>query len=68
MSGALGDILAKSLDELAAAGRVDAACVLAGLACAATRQADTRQWKRFNAFLHRWSAHAPEPGRPASVT
>lgn len=60
----LDDILARSLEELAAAGRVDAACRLAGLACAATRNADLRQWKRFNALLHRWSARAPEPGRP----
>lgn len=60
----LADILARSLDELVAAGRVDAACALAGLACAATRQTDIRQWKRFNALLHRWSARAAEPGRP----
>lgn len=68
MSAALGDILAKSLDELAASGRVEAACALAGHACAATRQTDPRQWKRFNAFLHRWSARAPEPGRDMAQT
>lgn len=61
---ALGDILVRSLEELAAAGRVDAACRLAGLACAATRQDDIRSWKRFNALLHRWSARAPQPFRP----
>lgn len=60
----LGEILARSLEELVAAGRVDAACVLAGLACAATRGDDMRTWKRFNALLHRWSAAATEPGRP----
>ena len=60
----LGDILVRCLEELVAAGRIDAACRLAGLACAATRQSDMRQWKRFNALLHRWSARAAEPGRP----
>lgn len=60
----LGEILARSLEELVAAGRVDAACCLAGLACAATRGDDMRTWKRFNALLHRWSAAATEPGRP----
>jgi hypothetical protein len=60
---ALGDILVRSLEELAAAGRVDAACRLAGLACAATRHDDIRSWKRFNALLHRWSARAPQPFR-----
>lgn len=60
----LGDILARSLEELVAAGRVDAACRLAGRACAATRHTDTRIWKRFNALLHRWSARAPDPFSP----
>ncbi|MCO5155197.1 MAG: hypothetical protein M9945_00390 [Aquamicrobium sp.] len=60
----LGDILARSLEELVAAGRVHAACSLAGLACAATRGTDIRTWKRFNALLHRWSARAPEPVPP----
>lgn len=63
----LGDILARSLEALVAAGRVDAACSLAGLACAATRRTDMRQWKRFNALLHRWSARAAEPGRPPTA-
>ncbi|RIK85028.1 MAG: hypothetical protein DCC69_11915 [Hyphomicrobiales bacterium] len=63
----LGDILARSLEALVAAGRIDAACSLAGLACAATRHTDMRQWKRFNALLHRWSAKAPEPGRPLAA-
>lgn len=61
-SAPLGDILLRSLEELAAAGGVDAACRLAGLACATMRGSDMRQWKRFNAFLHRWSSRAPEPG------
>ena len=60
----LGEILARSLEELVAAGRVETACSLAGLACAATRQGDTRQWKRFNALLHRWSAGVAEPSPP----
>ncbi len=63
-TAALGHILIRSLEELVAAGRVDAACGLAGLACAATRHDDIRAWKRFNALLHRWSAMAPEPSRP----
>lgn len=63
-TAALGHILIRSLEELVAAGRVDAACSLAGLACAATRHDDIRAWKRFNALLHRWSAMAPEPSRP----
>jgi len=63
----LGDILARCLEELAAAGRIDAACSLAGLACAATRRNDMKQWKRFNALLHRWSARAAEPGRPLAA-
>ena len=62
----LAEILARSLDELAAAGRVDTACALAGLACAATRLSDIEQWKRFNALLHRWSAKAPEPAGTGS--
>lgn len=66
-TSALGDLLARSLQELVAAGRVDAACRLAGLACAATRRDDVRTWKRFNALLHRWSAGAPEPSRPAGT-
>ncbi len=61
---ALGDILVRSLEELVAAGRVDAACRLAGLACAATRHDDVSSWKRFNALLHRWSVRAPQPFRP----
>jgi len=58
---ALADLLACSLEELVAAGRVHAACVLAGRACAATRHSDVRTWKRFNTLLHRWSARAPDP-------
>ena len=60
----LGENLARSRAEWGGAGRVDAACSLAGLACAATRRTDVREWKRFNALLHRWSARAGEPGRP----
>lgn len=63
-ASALGALLARSLEELVAAGRIDAACSIAGLACAATRHDDIRTWKRFNALLHRWSAMAPEPSRP----
>lgn len=49
------DILLASLEALAAAGRTDEACRLAGQACATLRQNDLAGWKRFNALLHRLS-------------
>jgi hypothetical protein len=50
---ALTDILLTSLEALAAAGQADAACRLAGKACAALRGRDPSGWQRFNVFLHR---------------
>ncbi|HVV92127.1 MAG TPA: hypothetical protein VHD15_01800 [Hyphomicrobiales bacterium] len=49
----LAGILLASLQALAAAGEVDAACRLAGEACAALRRCDAGTWHRFNALLHR---------------
>lgn len=52
-STGLIDILLSSLEALAAAGQADAACRLAGRACAALRNKDPSGWRRFNALLHR---------------
>lgn len=52
-SAGLIEILLSSLEALAAAGQVDAACRLAGRACAALRNKDPADWRRFNALLHR---------------
>lgn len=52
-SAGLIDILLSSLEALAAAGQADAACRLAGRACAALRNKDPGGWRRFNALLHR---------------
>lgn len=49
----LDEILLTSLQELAAAGRVETACRLAGQACAALRESDPVAWRGFNALLHR---------------
>ena len=54
---ALIDILLSSLEALAAAGQADAACRLAGKACAALRGRDPAGWQRFNVFLHRMTKH-----------
>jgi hypothetical protein len=51
----LVEILLASLTELAAAGRVETACRLAGQACAALRRRDRKAEHRFNALLHRLS-------------
>jgi hypothetical protein len=53
----LDKILLTSLQELAAAGRVETACRLAGQACAALRQSDPAAWRGFNALLHRLAKH-----------
>lgn len=47
------DVLLASLRALAAAGRSDEACRLAGRACAAVRGSDPTAWRQFNALLHR---------------
>lgn len=52
---ALIDILLASLEALAATGQVDAACRLAGRACAVLRKDDPIGWRKFNALLHRLS-------------
>lgn len=49
----LVDVLLSSLEALAAAGQADAACRLAGRACATLRKDDPIGWRRFNALLHR---------------
>jgi hypothetical protein len=49
----LADVLLDSLRQLAAAGETEAACRLAGQACAVLRRDDPRNWRRFNALLHR---------------
>lgn len=51
----LSAILLDSLRALAAAGEAEAACLLAGRACAALRHDHLAEWKRFNALLHRLS-------------
>ena len=49
------DILVSSLEALAAAEQADAACRLAGRACATLRNKDPDGWRKFNALLHRLS-------------
>lgn len=51
----LDALLIESLQALAAAGQPETACRLAGRACAALREGDPRQWRKFNALLHRLS-------------
>ena len=53
----LVDILVLALEELAAAGRADAACRFAGRACATLRKKDSKGWQRFNTLLHRLSRY-----------
>lgn len=57
----LDGILLASLRELAAAGRAEMACRLAGQACAAHRLTDAVAWRRFNALLHLLTKHVSEP-------
>jgi hypothetical protein len=60
----LSGILRESLTALAAAGLGDAACRLAGRACAALRTKHPDQWGRFNALLHRLSRVTGVVGNP----
>ena len=53
----LADVLLTSLGTLAAAGRYEDACRLAGHGCAATRHNDPQTWRRLNALLHRLTRH-----------
>jgi len=55
----LAEVLLASLEALAAAGEGDAACRLAGQACAAVRQSNPAAWQRFNVFLHRMIKRLP---------
>jgi hypothetical protein len=55
----LTDVLLSSLETLAAAGQGDAACRLAGQACAVLRQSNPAAWQRFNVFLHRMTKRMP---------
>lgn len=57
----LAEILLASLNQLAAAGQVEGACRLAGQACAALRHDRPAAWRAFNAFLHRFARHTPDP-------
>jgi hypothetical protein len=54
-TAALCEILVAGLKALAEAGEPEAACKLAGRACAVLRKEDPTQWSRFNALLHRLS-------------
>lgn len=56
---AMAGLLLASLEMLARAGEVDAACRLAGEACAVVRGRDLAAWQRFNVFLHRMIKHLP---------
>ncbi|MGP2493284.1 hypothetical protein ACTDI4_16865 [Mesorhizobium sp. PUT5] len=49
----LADLLVSSLEALARAGQADAACCMAGRACAVLRTTDAGQWRKFNVLLHR---------------
>ena len=55
----LAGILLSSLEALAAAGQVEAACRFAGRTCVALRQSDPQGERRFNALLHRLAPRVP---------
>ncbi|HWV42844.1 hypothetical protein [Pseudorhodoplanes sp.] len=55
----LTEVLLASLETLVAAGEAEAACRLAGRACAAVRQSNPAAWQRFNVFLHRMIKRLP---------
>ena len=55
VAAVLTDVLVESLQLVARAGDADAACRLAGRACAALRHDHPAQWRRFNVLLHRLS-------------
>ncbi|KQY99392.1 hypothetical protein ASD45_00195 [Pseudolabrys sp. Root1462] len=57
----LEKLLLESLKALAALGQIEAACRLAGQACAALRENSPTSWKAFNAFLHRYAGQTPDP-------
>lgn len=57
----LPDLLLWSLEALAKTGQVDAACQLAGHACALLRKEDQGSWRKFNALLHRLCKRTAHP-------
>ncbi|OJY71187.1 MAG: hypothetical protein BGP16_11380 [Sphingobium sp. 66-54] len=61
---ALSAILLDGLRALTDAGEADMACRLAGRACAALRQNDATQWRRFNVLLHRLGPRSSPVGTP----
>ena len=63
----LSALLKESLTALAGAGQADAACRLAGRACAALRSEHPEQWGRFNALLHRLSRVTGTVGDPPTA-
>lgn len=46
-------LLLDAVQKLADAGKVDAACRIAGKACVVLRPSDAKSERRFNALLHR---------------
>lgn len=62
-TNAMTDLLLESLGQLAAAGETEAACRLAGGACAILRPDNIHGWRRFDALLHRLTRpdRAPAP-------
>jgi hypothetical protein len=64
----LCEILVASLKALAEAGEPEAACRLAGRACAALRMGDQRQWSHFNKLLHRLSPMTGPVGIPSPAS
>lgn len=64
ITGPVNDILVESLVALAQAGNVEAACKLAGRACALYRHKDIPAWNRFNGLLHRLARKAPDAPPP----
>jgi hypothetical protein len=66
ITGPVNDILIESLVALAAAGEIEAACKLAGHACAVYRHKDIPAWNRFNGLLHRLARKAPSTASPES--
>lgn len=62
-TNAMTDLLLENLRQLAAAGETEAACRLAGGACATLRREDIHSWRRFDALLHRLTRpdRAPAP-------
>jgi hypothetical protein len=60
----LPGLLVLSLEKLAAAGEMEAACRLAGEAYVLLRHGDPRGAQRFNALLHRLT----RPRRPTAAS